>query len=374
MLTEVCTIDTGPGYDEALQRALEELRNGRLVVIPTETVYGLAANALHPEGMDRLRSAKSRHADHPFTVHIGRPRDAFRYLTDVKPFAERLMRKGWPGPLTMVFPVSDPTETEFVRSCPGEFPQSLYHDGSIGLRCPDHEFTRDLLTRAEFPVVAASANSASKTAPSVADGIGSDLDGQVELIVDDGRCRYAKSSTVVRIQEKNFRILREGTIDERMLKDRACLNILLVCTGNTCRSPMAEIMCREALSKKLGIPVDMLEEAGYRVRSVGMHGVDGASASSGAVQAMKERGLDLSSHVSRSIDIGMVRQADHIWTMCQHHAEGVLQMVPTVRDRVERIGGDRDIEDPIGQPQGRYDECAQDLADALRRRFEEIEL
>jgi protein-tyrosine-phosphatase len=118
----------------------------------------------------------------------------------------------------------------------------------------------------------------------------------------------------------------------------------------------------------------MLEEAGYRVRSVGMHGVDGASASSGAVQAMKERGLDLSSHVSRSIDIGMVRQADHIWTMCQHHAEGVLQMVPTVRDRVERIGGDRDIEDPIGQPQGRYDECAQDLADALRRRFEEIEL
>ena len=374
MATEVCDIRTGTAYDGALARAAEILTAGGLVVIPTETVYGLAANALHPQAVEGLRRLKQRPADHPFTVHIDRPDQAARYLTDVPAYAKRMMARSWPGPLTLVFAVPDPTQTQVVRETPDRRALSLFHQGTIGLRCPDHDFAQALLSRVDFPVVAASANRAGRPAPVEAGGIYEELNEDVELIVDGGRCRYAQPSTVASVEGKTFKILRQGVLDQRMLRSHAGLNILLVCTGNTCRSPMAEAILRDMLAKKWGLSADMLAEAGCQVSSAGLYGLEGAPASDGALRAMEQRGLDLSRHIARAVDVGMLQRADHVWVMCQHHLQGVTAMVPSLRDRARLLAGEEEIDDPIGQSQERYNQCAETLAQGLRVRLEEVEL
>jgi protein-tyrosine phosphatase len=374
MATEICDIRNGTHRKNALERSAEILAAGGLVVIPTETVYGVAANALSLEAMTELRHLKQRPADHPFTVHIDRPERAADYLNDIPPYAKRIMARGWPGPLTLVFTVVNPAKTKVVRKNAGPQARALFHRDTIGLRCPDHGFAQALLGRLEFPVVAASANAAGGPPPSEAAGIARVLGPSIELVVDAGPCRYAKPSTVARVGEPTFKILREGIVDDRMLRNYASLNILLICTGNTCRSPMAEVMLRRMLSEKLSIPTEMLDDAGFRVSSAGLYGLEGAPASEGARQAVQQRGLDLSGHVARAVDVGMLQQASHIWTMCRHHLEGVVAMVPSIKDRTRLLADDKEIEDPIGQPQERYDRCAEELAESLQARLEELEL
>jgi tRNA threonylcarbamoyl adenosine modification protein (Sua5/YciO/YrdC/YwlC family) len=374
MTTEFCDIRGRADYNSVLARAAEILAAGGLVVIPTETVYGLAANALDDESMRRLRRLKDRPADHPFTVHIGRPEHAHRFVADIPPYAKRMMARGWPGPLTLILAVPDPARTPIVRDHLDRAPGTLYHKNTIGLRCPDHRFAQALLDRVEVPVVAASANRSGRPAPVEAGGIAECLDHQVDLVVDGGRTRYAQPSTVADVTGKTFRIVRQGILDERMLRSYAALRILLVCTGNTCRSPMAEVLCRDMLARKLGIAPELLTEAGYHVSSAGVHGLDGAPASPGAFQAMQQRGLDLSHHVARAVDIGILRDADYIWVMCESHLEGITAMVPSVRGRARLLADGEEIEDPIGQPQESYNECAEKLARGLRARLEEVEL
>ncbi|UCG33014.1 MAG: threonylcarbamoyl-AMP synthase [Phycisphaerales bacterium] len=374
MTTEFCDIRGRADYDSVLARAAGILTAGGLVVIPTETVYGLAANALDDESMKRLRRLKERPADHPFTVHIGQPEDAHRYVEDIPPYAKRMMARGWPGPLTLILAAPGPARTKIARDHPNRPSASLYHENTIGLRCPDHRFARALLDRLDVPVVAASANRSGRPAPVEAGGIAEHFDQQVDLIVDDGRTRYAQPSTVADVTGKTFRIVRQGILDERMLRSHAALRILLVCTGNTCRSPMAEALCRDMLARKLDIAPELLREAGYHVYSAGVHGLDGAPASQGALQAVQQRGLDLSRHVARAVDVGMLRDADYIWVMCDTHLQGITAMVPSVRGRARLLADGEEIEDPIGQPQECYNECAEKLARGLRTRLEEVEL
>ena len=374
MATEVCDIRSAPAHHSAVVRSAEILAAGGLVVVPTETVYGLAANAVHPQAMERLRRLKERPADHPFTVHLGQPEHAARYLIDVPSYAKRMMGRGWPGPLTLVFAVSDPTRTQVARETPDARALALFRRGTIGLRCPDHGFAQALLSALDFPVVAASANRAGLPPPVEGAGIRQQLGGQVELIVDAGRCRYAQPSTVVSVTGRTFKILREGTLDECTLRNHAALNILLVCTGNTCRSPMAEVMLRDLLAKRLGIPADLLAEAGCQVSSAGLHGLEGAPASDGALHAMELRGLDLSRHVARTVDVGMLQRADHVWVMCGQHLQGVTAMVPSLRDRACLLAGGEDVKDPIGESQEYYYQCADKLARSLQARLQEVEL
>ncbi len=373
MNTRVHTVSADGQAQAAVREAIDCLAAGGLVVFPTETVYGVAALASHAEGLNRLRELKGRQDGKPFTVHIGQRAAVPRFVPELAGAGRRLVKKAWPGPITLIFQVERPEEAEIVRAHAPELVSALYHEGSIGIRCPDHHLAAEFLAGAPGPVVAASANLAGQAPPTSGEEALATLGGRVDLAIDAGRCRYAQASTIVRVNREGFEVLREGVISERVLRKLAMLNILLVCSGNTCRSPMAMGLLRKLLAERLGCSERELIERGIHVESAGTSAFGGSSAASGAIKALRARGIDISGHRSQPVNLEMINRADLILALTAAHREAMAAMVPGARDRIILLG-DLDIEDPIGAGDDVYDACAENIERALQHRLEEIPL
>jgi len=374
MATRVFTIDPDVGNAEAVREAAACISAGGLVVMPTETVYGLAADVTHAAALARLREVKGRDAaDKPFTVHIGSRAAVDRFVPNLTGLARRLVQKAWPGPLTIVFSVADPRQAPVIReSSPTHIPD-LYREGTIGIRCPDDRIAADVLTQAGGTIVATSANPGGAPPPVTADEALAALDGRVDLVLDAGRTRYARASTIVRIDGNDCTIVREGILDKRAIRRLCSVNFLLVCTGNTCRSPMAAALLRRLLAQRLGCGEAQLPDRGYQVESAGVGACDGVPASESAMAVMRDRGLDLTGHRSAALTLEAIQRADYIWTMTASHLRAVAAMSPAAVDRC-RLLDDQEVEDPIGEDETVYARCADRIEQALRRLFEEISL
>ncbi|QDU71791.1 low molecular weight protein arginine phosphatase [Mucisphaera calidilacus] len=144
-------------------------------------------------------------------------------------------------------------------------------------------------------------------------------------------------------------------------------SLLLVCTGNTCRSPMAEVIARDLLARRHGVEAASLGDAGVEVGSAGVMTMGGSAASPEAVAVMAERGLDLSGHVSRGLTHELVRGSDLILAMTQGHLEALLSVAPEARDRAGLLDSEGDIEDPIGQSMVVYRDVADRMSACLER-------
>ena len=120
-------------------------------------------------------------------------------------------------------------------------------------------------------------------------------------MLDDGRCKFAQRSTIVRVDDRGFEVLRPGVLSEANLKRLASFMVVLVCTGNTCRSPMAEALLKKRLADKLKVKIGELEDRGVVVMSAGISAAPGGRAAAEAIQTMRERGLDLSQHESQPL-------------------------------------------------------------------------
>jgi protein-tyrosine phosphatase len=247
----------------------------------------------------------------------------------------------------------------------------MYNDGTIGLRCPDDPVASALLTNVSAPVVAASANPAGHNPPSDADEAVESLRGQVDIVLDAGRTRYSKPSTIVHVTADGFRHIRDGVLDERTIRRLARLNFLLICSGNTCRSPMAVGILRKLLAERFDCDIKELEQKDIHVESAGTGALAGIPASEPGVEVMRDRGIDISDHRSRPVSLELLHRADYVFTMTASHREQLLLDDPTVADRVLTLDT-RDIADPIGGDKATYARCADQIEQALRARLEEI--
>lgn len=356
---------------ESLKRAAGILEGGGLVAFPTETVYGIACRVKR-EPIARLNAIKGRKAEKHYTLHLGHSDSYCQYVPKVGLRIQKLIRQAWPGPLTLVFEL-DPIDFSRQKDrFDADVVETLYKNGSIGLRCPDHPVASTLLRLAEGPVVAPSANLAGHPPATDANQVMAHLGDQIDLVLDGGPCQHKKSSTVAKVSAHDVTVLREGVYSRADIQTMATVRFLFVCTGNTCRSAMAEGLFRTHIAKKLGCPIDQLAPMGYKVASAGTMNISGTPASNGALTACRLKGIDIGNHASQHLTRSVVEESDLIFCMTRSHCEHVCFLSPDAEDKCLLLAKDLDIPDPIGQPQEYFNRCADIIESAVMARIGEF--
>ncbi len=204
---EILPTHTAALFRTAVTRAAELLRAGEVVALPTETVYGLAANALDPQAVARIYEIKGRPAHNPIIVHVAGREMAQRSVAHWPAAADRLAQAFWPGPLTLVLPRA------------AEIPGIVTAGGNtVGVRWPSHPFIQAVIRECGFPLAAPSANLSNRVSPTNAAHVAKFLGDKIRLIVDGGQSQVGIESTVVDVTSEPLRILRPGMIHRASLQ------------------------------------------------------------------------------------------------------------------------------------------------------------
>lgn len=194
--------------EKDIETAAAILREGGLVGIPTETVYGLGASGLNPDAVRRIFEAKGRPQDNPLILHIPDETWLERYCRNIPPAAYTLAEKFWPGPLTMIL--------RRRENVPNAVTAGL---DTVGVRCPDHPVTLAIIRAAGVPVAAPSGNLSGRPSPTCAAHMAEDMDGRIDAIVDGGPCGVGVESTIVDLTTSIPRLLRPGGLPLESLEE-----------------------------------------------------------------------------------------------------------------------------------------------------------
>jgi len=333
-----------------IKEAVSDLSQGKIVALPTETVYGLAARADKADSVDRLYVLKKRPKDKPFSLALGSVEEVFKgYFTVFAPFVYRLIEKFWPGPLTIIYYTKD--------------------DEKVGIRVPTHVVTAQILQALGGPVCLPSANISGQPEAVTAEEVETAFKGGgVDLIVDSGPCTFSNPSTVLDLTEKPFKVLREGVVSEAdiariFIKKR----ILFVCTGNSCRSPMAQYLLIKALSES-----KLYFKDRYEIISRGTSAFEGAKVSKEVVDILEAKeDIKVGDFSAKSLDRRSVLSSDLIFAMEDRQADYILRSVPTALGRVFSLKkflpfeSEQDIPDPIGKSKAAYEKVYSLIKEAV---------
>lgn len=338
----------------ALAEAAEALRAGGIVAFPTETVYGICADATNPAAVRRLYEAKGRDPAKACAFLLADILGADRVAPPMPPLAKRLAARFWPGPVTLVVPGRKEGQT-------------------VGLRLPALEIARGLAAAAGRPVLQTSANRTGEPAALNVAAVKESLGGVVDLVLDGGRAPGGKSSTVVLCDRRSVTVLRAGAVPPEEIVRAASDLTLLACTGNLCRSPFAEALLRQGLAERLGCEPRDLPRFGYRLASFGTMAMVDKPVPEEALAIGEQHGLDLRGHRSRVFSPRLLAESRRCWCFAKHQIDFLR---PYYADRPDDLAlldpKDREIPDPYGRSLKVYRKVADQIVRAVERRIDEL--
>lgn len=358
---------------DVIHEAVHRLAKGELVAFPSETLYFVAASSLKSAAVRRLQEAAARRGHGYLELLVKGPAEAADFLPNMSRTGWKLARRCWPGPVTIAFDVSK--QDGLFNALPSEVKHAVTNSAEVWFRAPAHGAVSEVLRLSPAPLVALRENEAHGNGLNTAEGVAQRYGDNVSLIIDDGACRYGQPESVIRIENDDWKLLCSGVVTETTLNRLASEIFLFVCTGNTCRSPLAEGLFRKLLSEKLKCSQDELYDRGYLVTSAGISAAPGAPASPESIEIAAGYGVDLQTHQSQPLTDRLLQQADHIYAMTRGHHEAIVQSHPEVSGRVELLARDQsDIPDPLGGGIEDYEYCEREIERNLRAILDEMEL
>jgi protein-tyrosine phosphatase len=354
---------------EAIEQALQRLQQGQVVAFPTDTVYVAVASVQATAAVQRL--AVHTAPATALTMAMRNGVDAHSWVPEMSVVGQRLARRTWPGPVTLVFPGA---AAVLESRLPAEVRQLVCPAEKIWLRCPAHEAIYHTVARAAEPLVFAPLVTAAGQPLTQAADLAQVAPEQADLILWDGDTYFGEPGPVVEVHGQDWTLLREGLLSAADVQRLACCQIVFVCTGNTCRSPMAEALCKKMLADRLGCTPDELPAHGFVVLSAGISAFLGGEAAPEAVEIARELGADLTNHRSRPLSADILDQADFIFTMTQGHLQmlqGLGRNFAANPQLLSHVG--LDVDDPIGKERAVYQQCAQQILQLLEQRLPEFQ-
>lgn len=348
-----------------VRNLVESLNQGGLIAVPDDCGLAVLASSLSDGAAERLQSLE-RVLDFQAiaTVALSHSSSLLDYATIPPPkILSKLLYRCWPGPVVLrIVEGQRPLSERWA----GRSQKWALTDSGRAFYCPALEFFATVLENLDAPALALLVPATDQTLRTL-------REASVDWIVR-GNSRFADLPTVARIAGETVNIEREGVVSRTLLSRLSGEVYLFVCTGNTCRSPMAEALFRKMLADRLKCREDELLDRGYSVISAGLAAHGGSPASEYAVELFRGEGIDLSSHASQQVSEELLFHADRILTMTRQHRDALLGAYPELSGKVRMLSpSGRDVSDPIGGGPEDYARCRDEIAGYLKTLIEQIE-
>ena len=370
-MTTVCPLREGEDHRDAVHQVVETLSQGGLVALPTESSYVVAAQSLQESAVEKLQTAivteKGTSTRPQFTLALKSVAEAEDYISSFGTIAGRLAHRIWPGPMSMVTQPRQSESPTLISALPSTVIETVKWNDGYHITVPSHPFVTEVQRLCSAPLIFGSPVFDEKDTASFShDAFTKSLNGHITLSIDEQSTRYQQLPTIIDAGENEWSLLQSGIVTETVIRRLAGEVILFVCTGNTCRSPMAEALFRKMLADKLQCPADELMDRGFILCSAGIAAADGYPASEEGVEHLKSLSIDLSSHASRQLTGDLLDQSDIIYTMTQGHRNAILTQRPDLSEKIKLLSPEgKDISDPIGGGMRYYVECANEIQRSL---------
>lgn len=363
--TEILKIDPDYPQKEKIAKAADFIKKGKLVAFPTETVYGLGVDGLNPEAIRLLFEVKKRPMEKAVALLISDFADLNRLVKDISPEVFKVIDKFWPGPLTIIFWATD-LIPEIIRGkgLTVDILDTVGISNTVGIRMPDNKIALALIESAKTPIACSSANISGECEPTTSSEVISNLADKIDLIIDGGKTKIGIASTVLDLTGKTPTIIRKGAISsEELLKTLNSKHILFVCTGNTCRSFMAEKLFQKMTGEA---------EINIEIQSAGTSPNPQGEIPLLSLKALEKEGIIAEKFTPTPLSEKLIRKADLILVMEEYHQQRVLDILPSAKGKTFLLTeyarlGKKDIPDPMGGSWEGYETCLTEIKRCLQQ-------